>query len=108
MARFRKKPVLIEAVRVTASDYNPALSGWARFDSSPFDPPEPPDWLLAAIQDAHIVPRGQETDYAVWDIKTVEGTMTARPGDWIIQGVKGELYPCQPDIFAATYELVEE
>lgn len=38
------------------------------------------------------------------DIKTLEGTMHASPGDWIIRGVKGELYPCKPDIFEATYE----
>ena len=37
-------------------------------------------------------------------IATLEGTMVAQPGDWIIRGVKGELYPCKPDIFAATYE----
>lgn len=42
------------------------------------------------------------------DIKTLEGTMRADVGDWIIQGVKGELYPCKPDIFAATYEPVIE
>jgi hypothetical protein len=39
-------------------------------------------------------------------ISTFEGEMTAQPGDWIIKGVKGELYPCKPDIFAATYEPV--
>ena len=38
------------------------------------------------------------------DIPTLEGTMHANPGDWIIRGVKGELYPCKPDIFEATYE----
>ena len=37
-------------------------------------------------------------------IKTPEGTMRADPGDWIIRGVKGEIYPCKPDIFEATYE----
>lgn len=37
-------------------------------------------------------------------IRTLEGDMTAQPGDWIIKGVKGEFYPCKPDIFAATYE----
>ena len=37
-------------------------------------------------------------------IETLEGVMCATPGDWIIRGVKGELYPCKPDIFAATYE----
>lgn len=40
----------------------------------------------------------------VVDIETLEGTMRAEPGDWIIRGVKGEFYPCKPDIFAATYE----
>ena len=42
------------------------------------------------------------------EIVTLEGTMRADPGDWIITGVKGERYPCKPDIFAATYEPVEE
>lgn len=39
-------------------------------------------------------------------VPTLEGVMVARPGDWIIQGVKGEFYPCKPDIFAATYDPV--
>lgn len=41
-------------------------------------------------------------------ISTLEGDMVANVGDWIITGVKGEQYPCKPDIFTATYELVEE
>ena len=41
-------------------------------------------------------------------IPTLEGVMKARQNDWIIKGLKGELYPCKPDIFEATYELVEE
>lgn len=41
------------------------------------------------------------------EIATLEGVMVANPGDWIITGVKGERYPCKPDIFAATYEAVE-
>jgi hypothetical protein len=41
------------------------------------------------------------------EIDTLEGTMTADPGDWIITGVHGERYPCKPDIFALTYEPVE-
>ena len=40
-------------------------------------------------------------------IHTLEGEMTANNGDWIIRGVKGELYPCKPDIFEATYDLVD-
>lgn len=42
----------------------------------------------------------------VTHIETLEGTMRADVGDWIITGVKGERYPCKPDIFAATYEAV--
>ena len=41
-------------------------------------------------------------------IETLEGDMIARAGDWIIKGIQGELYPCKPDIFEATYERVEE
>lgn len=40
-------------------------------------------------------------------IDTLEGTMTAQIGDYVIRGVKGELYPCKPDIFAETYEVIE-
>ena len=39
-------------------------------------------------------------------IETLEGTMRALPGDWIIKGVNGEFYPCKPDIFDKTYEVV--
>ena len=42
------------------------------------------------------------------DIKTLEGTMRAMPEDWIIRGIRGEFYPCKPDIFAATYEPAPE
>ena len=45
---------------------------------------------------------------AVMHIATLEGVMTANPGDWIITGVNGEQYPCKPDIFEKTYEPVEE
>lgn len=41
-------------------------------------------------------------------IETLEGSMMVSPGDWIITGIKGEKYPCKPDIFEATYELVKE
>jgi len=41
-------------------------------------------------------------------IPTLEGDLRADPGDWIVTGIEGEKYPCKPDIFAATYEKVEE
>lgn len=54
-----------------------------------------------------VVIEAYQTDVEV-KIETLEGTMTANPGDWIITGVKGERYPCKPDIFEATYEPIEE
>lgn len=78
--RFRKKPVVIEA--------------W-RFD--PTSPQAQPDWLVGK----NIIRN------RVMEIDTLAGVMTAQPGDWIIRGVQGEVYPCKPDIFAATYEPVE-
>lgn len=87
MSKFRKKPVVIEAWQHKVSD-----------DGKTVDR-DYPAWLLPHI-DAERVGGG-------FSIKTLEGTMFASPNDWIIQGVKGELYPCKPDIFTATYEPVE-
>lgn len=79
MAKFRKKPVVIEAHQLT----------WpSRFDLSAWCNGEAPDNTSVIL------------------IKTLEGTMTAEMGDWVIKGVKGEFYPCKPDIFEATYEAV--
>lgn len=78
--KYRKKPVEIEAWLVTDDqEDNDALLEWLGED---------------AYLDEH-------NDIA---IETLEGTMTARTGDYIIQGVQGEFYPCKPDIFAQTYE----
>lgn len=84
---FRKKPVVIEAYR-----FDNRLSN------------RPPFWLRIA-QDKGLVTVKTKRDLATgMTIKTLEGEMTAEIGDWIIKGVKGEIYPCKPDIFAATYE----
>lgn len=81
--KYRKKPVVIEAVQIT---------------NATFDAPHPnPEHLAGVIYD----PVKREAR-----IKTLEGEMTGSMGDWIIRGVKGELYPCKPDIFDATYEQV--
>lgn len=101
MAKYRKKPVVIEAVRVTAADFN-----GASFDGSPFS--EMPDWLGTAWDAGTLSIHPGDEDYAKWAIQTLEGTMIAEPGDYIIQGVKGELYPCKGDIFAATYEPADD
>jgi hypothetical protein len=58
-----------------------------------------PDWLQTAYQEQKIL----LTKEGSIKIQTLEGEMTAQPGDWIIQGVIGELYPCKPEVFEATY-----
>lgn len=87
MAMFRKKPVVIEAYLITDDDATQHT----------------PKWLLDAVIAGNVE---MVNDKGAVSIKTLEGTMTADVGDWIIQGVKGELYPCKPDIFAATYEAI--
>lgn len=102
--QYRKKPVVIEAVRVTAADFNPSLGSKA-FDGCPFS--AVPDWLRDAVDRGDVQPTTRNgTDYAEWIISTLEGDMLATAGDWIIRGVKGGLYPCKHDIFEATYEAV--
>lgn len=93
MPKFRKKPVVIEAMQVPKKKW---------------DGKEPPlDWASLALwlSDPDKKWRMTEDARAV-EIETLEGIMRADPGDWIIKGVKGEFYPCKPDIFAATYEVV--
>jgi hypothetical protein len=85
MSKFRKKPVVIEAQQLTESN---AL-GIA-------------DWSGGTIYQS--LPN---RDLAVL-IPTLEGNMRADVGDFVICGVQGEFYPCKPDIFEATYELVKE
>lgn len=86
MAQYRKKPVVIEAIQLEDLEV----------------------YTLMSIQ--HLVGLGKDI-FEVKDdgliIKTLEGDMKASIGDWIIKGVQGELYPCKPDIFEATYEQVE-
>ena len=52
-----------------------------------------------------VVIEAYKTDRVIY-IETLEGKMKAEKGDWIIRGIKGELYPCKPDIFKKTYELL--
>lgn len=87
MAKFRKKPVVIEAIQF-------------------FDQPEE----IIAIQDfmgnIDLVLDYKDVDDPKLKIETLEGTMNASLGDWIIKGVNGEFYPCKSDIFEKTYEQV--
>ena len=82
--KFRKKPVVIDAVQWTGSN-EAEVSDF--MGSSPTFKSDPTGGYTVGIV-------------------TLEGTVTASMGDWIIRGVKGENYPCKPDIFAATYDEV--
>ena len=82
---WRKKPVEVEARQVHYAN---------RFDVAA--------WCGGEAQDA--APSGNVYAPGLLSINTLEGKMWASEGDWIIRGVKGEFYPCKPDIFAATYE----
>jgi hypothetical protein len=86
MPKFRKRPVVIEAVQLTREniDVIAALDG-----------------VKAFSYEENYRPTVQA------QIDTLEGVMTASEGDWIITGVNGEKYPCKPDIFEKTYEPVE-
>lgn len=64
-----------------------------------------PDWFWDVFA---FRPELMDAEKLTLTIPTLEGDMVAQDGDWIIRGVKGELYPCKPDIFEATYELVDE
>lgn len=61
--------------------------------------------LLRSFRKKPVVIQAYQTEVGL-DIETLEGVIHASPGDWVITGVKGETYPCKPDIFAMTYEEV--
>lgn len=88
--KFRKRPVEIEAMRWSGT----FGGGWAKDASRIID------WILANGGTARY------HDNPSIAIDTLEGIITASPGDFIIKGVQGEFYPCKPDIFKATYEPV--
>jgi len=89
--KFRKKPVVIEAMQFTGTFPNyDKISEWSNNTIHANTSCEPNTMAVAKIF-----------------IPTLEGEMCADLGDWIIRGVKGEFYPCKPDIFEQTYEKVE-
>jgi hypothetical protein len=100
MPKYRKKPVVIEAIQLRWDTWNEVCDFVPReyfydgvyLDDETFEP-------LRA---------GQTSNTIGLKIKTPEGIMLARQGDYIIKGVNGEIYPCKPDIFEKTYEPVPE
>ena len=88
--QFRKKPVVIEAIQLTWGNWNEICDFVdPKYFGGGFNPTLKPSGLGLRIN-------------------TPEGTMEALENDWIIKGVNGEFYPCKPDIFEKTYELVEQ
>jgi hypothetical protein len=97
--KFRKKQVVVEAFKL--NENYPERTFW-------------PDWFHDAVSECKITTRRIGPDEGPFspskitaEIKTLEGVMLANAGDYIIKGVAGEFYPCKPDIFEATYEVVE-
>lgn len=88
VALYRTKPLIIEAVEWTGNNLGEI---WSFVGDS----------MLCEIYDAGLAPRGVNVI-----IHTLEGALDCREGDYIIKGIKGEFYPCKPDVFAKTYELV--
>ncbi|WP_199176281.1 hypothetical protein [Actinomyces qiguomingii] len=81
--RYVKRPVVVEAVQLDGSpECNVITQMWAAETGM----------ALTPTPDGYLV------------VETLEGNMLASPGDWLIKGVKDELYPCKPDIFEATYQ----
>lgn len=86
--KFRKKPVVIDAMRWPGFGVDAdKIASIMKFE----------DWFLK---------EGGKGKYSGSDllIQTLEGVMTASPNDWVIKGIKGEFYPCKPDIFESTYD----
>ncbi|WP_316397333.1 hypothetical protein [Bradyrhizobium sp. 33ap4] len=92
MAQYRKKPVVIDAFKWTAGP----------------DQTDDPLWIKEAIVRGDVTFTGDSLSNVTMQIKTLEGVMTANVGDYVIRGVKGEIYPCKPDIFEATYTAEDQ
>lgn len=86
MATYRKRPVEVEAFR-----FVPGI--------------RMPDWFVAAFPDGMTIESMADHQWFI-QIPTLEGKMIAETGDWIIQGVEGEIYPCKDSIFRQTYSEV--
>jgi len=89
--KYMKLPVVVEAIKWTADNRQE----------------EDPKWLVDAIERGEVTFKNFGFNSVEMTIYTLEGPITASRGDYIIQGVAGELYPCKPDIFEQTYEQVD-
>lgn len=92
MSKFIKKPIAIEAFLWTGGE----------------DQTEDPLWIIEALKNGSVRLENEGADDVTLLINTLEGTHKANRGDYIIQGIQGELYPCKPDIFKKTYYTEDE
>jgi len=100
--RYRKKPVEIEAVQLRWDNWN-EMCVFA--DVGEMSDGKPQGCYVDSTGKATEQPTDGDPEIGM-RIPTLEGVMLARENDWVIRGVQGELYPCKPDIFAATYDEV--
>ena len=100
--RYRKKPVVIEAVQLRWDTWSEMCE---HADVGEAQTGRPYGCFVNAAN--QIVASGGDGRIAL-AIPTLEGLMVGVEGDWIIRGVAGELYPCKPEIFAATYEAASD
>jgi hypothetical protein len=91
MAKYRKKPVVIEAIQFNGLEDYLKICEWSKTSENTLSTDE-----LFQFRTPIML------------VNTLEGTMAANKGDYIIKGVNGEFYPCKPDIFEKTYEMVED
>lgn len=94
--RYKKKPVIIEAMKYTEDNYEEAIA---------FVGEENCKVIVNRVNRLSVNPYKKEA-IVTFHIKTLEGNMLVSNGDYIIKGVNGEFYPCKPDIFDKTYEEV--
>ena len=90
--RYRKKPVIIDAIQ-----FDGTLNGYEE--------------IRRIFKDLKTMSRSyheERNEVTSWSIQTLEGSHQVSKGDYIIKGIKGEFYPCKPDIFELTYEPVKE
>jgi len=111
--KFRKKPVVIDAHRWFKNGDHPEDDVMRPFEDTGKIPTEPREGAIVRYFRHPNIPDGRPCNHCGYIMKwhgwidTLEGGHNVCPGDWIITGVKGERYPCKPDIFEATYEAVE-
>jgi len=98
--KYRKKPIVIEAMQFKIKEVHDDYDVGCLRSAIKIN-----EWCSGADV-AHYDETAATAAYIT--IGTLEGNMIAKPGDWIIKGVKGEFYPCKPDIFEATYEKVDD